>query len=144
MYFNYYLRFVFYNAGLYIYIQDYVLIQWYWYVSSSGLGMPDTLKDHFDLLVKHDIIPNDSGKKLQAMVEFRNIAVHEYQNIDNEILKSILQNNLRDIEEFYKIILIKFEWYTKYIIQNPTFVIHHSQLIFISLFTVHSSLLSVH
>ena len=109
MYFNYYLRFVFYNAGLYIYIQDYVLIQWYWYVSSSGLGMPDTLKDHFDLLVKHDIIPNDSGKKLQAMVGFRNIAVHEYQNIDNEILKSILQNNLRDIEESYKIILTKFE-----------------------------------
>ena len=26
-----------------------------------------------------------------------------------EILKSILQNNLRDIEEFYKIILTKFE-----------------------------------
>ena len=43
------------------------------------------------------------------MVGFRNIAVHEYQNIDNEILKSILQNNLRDIEEFYKIILTKFE-----------------------------------
>jgi len=43
------------------------------------------------------------------MVGFRNIAVHEYQNIDNEILKNILQNNLRDIEEFYKIILTKFE-----------------------------------
>jgi len=78
-------------------------------IAFQGLGMPDTLKDHFDLLVKHDIIPNDSGKKLQAMVGFRNIAVHEYQNIDNEILKSILQNNLRDIEEFYKIILTKFE-----------------------------------
>jgi len=75
-------------------------------IAFQGLGMPDTLKDHFDLLVKHDIIPNDSGKKLQAMVD---IAVHEYQNIDNEILKSILQNNLRDIEEFYKIILTKFE-----------------------------------
>ena len=61
------------------------------------------------IIGKHDIIPNDSGKKLQAMVGFRNIAVHEYQNIDNEILKSILQNNLRDIEEYYKIILAKFE-----------------------------------
>ena len=28
MYFNYYLRFVFYNAGLYICIQDYVFVQW--------------------------------------------------------------------------------------------------------------------
>jgi uncharacterized protein YutE (UPF0331/DUF86 family) len=46
---------------------------------------------------------------MNAMVGFRNIAVHEYQNIDKEILKSILQNNLRDIEEFYKSILLKFE-----------------------------------
>ena len=40
MYFNYYLRFVFYNAGLYICIQDYVFVQWMGYVPGCGLGCP--------------------------------------------------------------------------------------------------------
>jgi uncharacterized protein YutE (UPF0331/DUF86 family) len=61
------------------------------------------------LLAQNKIISFELEEKMNAMVGFRNIAVHEYQNIDKEILKSILQNNLRDIEEFYKSILLKFE-----------------------------------
>ncbi len=78
-------------------------------IAYEGLGLPDTMKAHFDLLVQNNILPKENGEKMNAMVGFRNIAVHEYQNIDQEILKSILQNNLRDIEEFYKTILSKFE-----------------------------------
>jgi uncharacterized protein YutE (UPF0331/DUF86 family) len=78
-------------------------------IAYEGLGLPDTLKDHFQLLAQNKIISIDLEQKLYAMVGFRNIAVHEYQNIDKEILKSILQNNLRDIEEFYQEILSKFE-----------------------------------
>ena len=78
-------------------------------IAYEGLGLPETLKAHFDLLVQNNILPKESGEKMNAMIGFRNIAVHEYQNIDQEILKSILQNNLRDIEEFYKVILSKFE-----------------------------------
>lgn len=78
-------------------------------IAYEGLGLPDTLRAHFDLLVQNNILSKESGQKMNAMVGFRNIAVHEYQNIDQEILKGILQNNLRDIEEFYKTILAKFE-----------------------------------
>lgn len=78
-------------------------------IAYEGLGLPDTLKDHFQLLAQNKIISIDLEQKLYAMVGFRNIAVHEYQNIDKEILKSILQNNLRDIEEFYQEILSKFK-----------------------------------
>ena len=60
-------------------------------------------------MAQNKIISFELEEKMNAMVGFRNIAVHEYQNIDKEILKSILQNNLRDIEEFYKSILLKFE-----------------------------------
>lgn len=36
---------------------------------------------------------------------FRNIAVHDYQDIDIEILKTILTENLYDLEKFYSKIL---------------------------------------
>jgi len=35
------------------------------------------------------------------MSGFRNIAVHNYETINVEILKSILKNNLTDFEDFY-------------------------------------------
>jgi uncharacterized protein YutE (UPF0331/DUF86 family) len=42
---------------------------------------------------------------MQKMVEFRNIAVYEYQMIDSIILKKIVSSHLKDLEEFYDVIL---------------------------------------
>ena len=42
------------------------------------------------------------------MVGFRNIAVHEYQALDLEVLKSILKNNLKDVEDFYAALISHF------------------------------------
>ena len=39
------------------------------------------------------------------MVGFRNIAVHEYDTINVEILKSVVRDNLKDIEDFYMSVL---------------------------------------
>lgn len=41
------------------------------------------------------------SSKLQKMVGVRNIAVHDYQAINPDILKSILSKHLQDIEDFY-------------------------------------------
>lgn len=46
---------------------------------------------------------------MTKMTGFRNIAVHDYQTLDPEILKSILANGLRDLEEFYATVLAYFE-----------------------------------
>lgn len=78
-------------------------------IAYEGLGLPDTLKAHFKLLTQNKIISTELEDKMNAMVGFRNIAVHEYQNINPEILQSILHNNLKDIEEFYTTILLKYE-----------------------------------
>ncbi|MCL4455826.1 MAG: DUF86 domain-containing protein [Nitrospirae bacterium] len=77
-------------------------------VASEGLGLASTIKDNFKFLSEVGIIDEDLLKKMQAMVGFRNIAVHDYQAIDAAILKSILTNNLKDIEEFYAVILKRF------------------------------------
>ena len=77
-------------------------------IASEGLGLASTIKENFRILRDSGIIDNDLMKKMQSMVGFRNIAVHDYASIDIDVLKSILKNNLRDIEEFYTTILRKF------------------------------------
>jgi uncharacterized protein YutE (UPF0331/DUF86 family) len=74
-------------------------------VASEGLGLPETIKDNFDLLKSAGIITSNIDAKMKAMTGFRNIAIHDYQQINRNILKSILQNNLQDLEEFYTAVL---------------------------------------
>ena len=66
-------------------------------ISTEKLGIPQSLKDVFLILERNKILNNDISKKMQKMVGFRNIAVHDYQAIDPEILKSIISLHLKDI-----------------------------------------------
>jgi uncharacterized protein YutE (UPF0331/DUF86 family) len=77
-------------------------------VASEGLGLASMIKDNFKFLNEAGIIDKNLLKKMQAMVGFRNIAVHDYQSIDIAILKSILTNNLKDIEDFYSAVIKRF------------------------------------
>lgn len=74
-------------------------------VASEGLGLPSNLKENFLFLEKAKIITAEESKRMIQMVGFRNIAVHEYQEIDVDMLKSILVHNLKDIEDFYTVLL---------------------------------------
>jgi len=74
-------------------------------VASEGLGVPDTIRGNFVLLENAKIITKVLSKKMQSMVGFRNIAIHDYQSLDIEILKAILAKNLKDLEQFYTTIL---------------------------------------
>lgn len=69
------------------------------------IGVPQTSKDCFIILEKENIIEKELSKKLQGMVGFRNIAVHDYQELDMEILKSIIENNLEDSFDLVRKIL---------------------------------------
>ena len=77
-------------------------------VASEGLGLPETIKDNFALLKNAGIIAPKIETRMKAMTGFRNIAVYNYQQINRDILKSILQNNLQDLEEFYTAVLQHF------------------------------------
>jgi uncharacterized protein YutE (UPF0331/DUF86 family) len=77
-------------------------------VASEGLGIPDTIRGNFVLLERAKIITKTLSKKMQSMVGFRNIAIHDYQALDVDILKAILSKNLKDIEQFYTAVLTHF------------------------------------
>ena len=79
-------------------------------VASEGLGLSDTVKGNFKLLQDAGMLSKEITRKMESMVGFRNIAIHDYEVIDKEILKSILSGNLKDIEDFYTTLLLHFKF----------------------------------
>ena len=77
------------------------------YVKTYKLGIPQSSKDVFQILFSNKIISNELNKKLQAMVGFRNIAVHDYSNLNLDILHAIIRKELNELLEFSKLILLK-------------------------------------
>ncbi len=74
-------------------------------IAEKRLGLPQTSRDAFDLLQSHLIIEENMAKQLKAMVGFRNIAVHDYQTINLDILIQIIENHLADFSDYAKKIL---------------------------------------
>jgi uncharacterized protein YutE (UPF0331/DUF86 family) len=69
-------------------------------VAQRNLGVPQTSRDAFTLLEKATVLTPDTAKKMRAMVGFRNIAIHEYQELNTEILKRIIEDRLSDFDNF--------------------------------------------
>lgn len=71
----------------------------YHIVAVESYGTPDSTAAVFTLLQQRGILPEELAGKLRRMVGFRNIAVHEYQTVNPEILESILERHLGDLRE---------------------------------------------
>ena len=74
-------------------------------VSTKKLGIPQNKREAFKLLEDNNIIDKSISKNMQNMIGFRNIAVHSYKQIDENVLQSIIENNLSDLTDFARIIL---------------------------------------
>lgn len=55
-------------------------------VSIRKLGIPKNSRDAFEVLAHNKIIDSDTFEKLKNMIGFRNIAVHNYQKLNLDIL----------------------------------------------------------
>lgn len=80
-------------------------------VSNRKLGLPQNKREAFKLLEENNIIDNNMSKNMQGMVGFRNIAVHDYKEIDEEILQDIIENHLNDLMDFARIVLNLENWF---------------------------------
>lgn len=74
-------------------------------VSERKLGVPKVSRDGFRLLQEAGLIEPDLAKILMNMVGFRNIAVHDYQALELDILQAILSKHLDDFKLFTKVVL---------------------------------------
>ena len=65
---------------------------------------PSTMSESFHILQEEQIIPIELADKMVKMTGFRNIIAHDYEKINYDIVYDVLQNRLKDIEEFIEII----------------------------------------
>jgi len=70
------------------------------YVAEGRLGIPQTSRDAFELLLQAGRISSGCASAMKKMVGFRNIAVHSYQQLQRPILEAILQTHLSDFEAY--------------------------------------------
>ena len=69
-------------------------------VRRERLGIPQDTREAFDLLVGAGRLDAALSLSLKRMVGFRNVAVHDYQALNLEIVRSIVEKGLDDLTEF--------------------------------------------
>lgn len=66
-------------------------------VKTLKLGVPKDSRDSFRLLAEHGIISGELASNLIKMIGFRNVLVHEYQQLDLELMVDVIENHLDDL-----------------------------------------------
>ncbi len=69
-------------------------------VASLALQSPDEPENIFVLLGKEGILSHDLSRRMAGMVRFRNILVHDYLEIDSEIVHAALAGEVADFKQF--------------------------------------------
>jgi len=69
-------------------------------IIEKGLEKPDTGQEIVDFLFNKSVISEDLSFRLEGVVGFRNILVHEYGKIDHKRVYKYLQQKLKDFEIF--------------------------------------------
>lgn len=75
------------------------------FVSGLRLGLPSEENDLFDKMVKKGILSKKMNALLREMRAFRNILVHEYAVVDDELVFKTIKTRLGDFKKFKKEIL---------------------------------------
>ena len=69
-------------------------------IASLSLPTPESGREALSALADAGAIPRDLATGLQQAVGFRNIIVHQYTDIDYDLVYDALQNDLGQIEAF--------------------------------------------
>jgi uncharacterized protein YutE (UPF0331/DUF86 family) len=74
-------------------------------LAAYELPPPVTMAAAFENLKELSIIPEDLAQKMKKSIGFRNIAVHNYDEIDLSITYSIATNHMDDIKQYIRQVL---------------------------------------
>lgn len=69
-------------------------------IKTRKLGLPKESRESFRLLAEHRIIPRELSNRMEGMVGFRNVLVHEYQRVNLEVLVEVIEHRLEDLLDF--------------------------------------------
>lgn len=74
-------------------------------IKERKLGIPNESRESFSRLEKAALISQDLCERLQRMVGFRNIVIHEYQQVDMGIVQTIIESGLDDLLTFTDVMI---------------------------------------
>jgi uncharacterized protein YutE (UPF0331/DUF86 family) len=74
-------------------------------IARQGFRTPDDNKDVFVVLAEEGVIRKELLADLARMASFRNLIVHDYARIDNEIVYRILRERLDDFDRYAQAIV---------------------------------------
>lgn len=74
-------------------------------IASLGVPPPGTMGQTFDLLAQAGLLNVELANHLKKAVGFRNIAIHNYEKINWEIVHSIAMHHLIDFSEFSRAVV---------------------------------------
>jgi uncharacterized protein YutE (UPF0331/DUF86 family) len=74
-------------------------------VRVERLGVPQDTREAFTLLERAGLLDGTLADRLRRMVGFRNIAVHEYQTLNLDILRHIVREGVGDLQSFAALLL---------------------------------------
>jgi uncharacterized protein YutE (UPF0331/DUF86 family) len=78
-------------------------------IASLGLRTPANSSEIIDILVEKGLLEKDRRNRYISMIQFRNRIVHFYNDIDRKVLFQILHEELNDIRELYRSLLLIIE-----------------------------------
>lgn len=61
---------------------------------------PVTMADTFNRMAEKKLITETNANNMEKAVAFRNIALHQYDLLDNKIVLTIIKEHLQDFEDF--------------------------------------------
>jgi uncharacterized protein YutE (UPF0331/DUF86 family) len=68
-------------------------------VSMRRLGVPADSAEAFTILERARVLTPATAARMRAMVGFRNVAVHQYQVLDQGILRAVVEKHLGDFAD---------------------------------------------
>ncbi len=74
-------------------------------VREHRLGVPQETREAFDLLERAGRLEASLATRLRRMVGFRNVAVHDYQKLNLDVVRRIIVERLDDFLEFTRVLL---------------------------------------
>lgn len=74
-------------------------------IAVRRLGIPQDARSAFDILAVERLIERPLADRMKAMVGFRNIAVHDYQQLQIAILKRVIEERLEDVRTLGHLLL---------------------------------------
>lgn len=77
-------------------------------IADQGWGVAGSINETFYILRDRGVISIDLMEKMVSMAGFRNILVHEYEDVNLEIVHNIVEHHLKDIEAFLMTIAERF------------------------------------